>query len=67
MIRNVKLKMVEEKIKRKVFNVKIGEKLYNALQRQKQKVREVTMDCVKTSDYEAGEIIAIKLSENKLL
>jgi hypothetical protein len=59
--------MVEEKTKRKEYVVKVGEKLYIALQKQKQKIREVTMDCVKASDYEAGEIIAKKLAENNLI
>ena len=50
--------MTEEK--RKEFIVKIGEKLRQVLDMQKKQIAEATYDCVKPSDYEAGEIIAKK-------
>ena len=50
--------MVEEK--RKEFVIKIGEKLREVLDLQKNQIKEATYDCVNPSDYEAGEIIAKK-------
>ncbi len=53
--------MVEIKEKRKEFIVKIGEKLRKVLDKQKKQISEATYDCVKPSDYEAGEIVAKKI------
>ena len=62
------LKMVNEtnnnnsKQKRKEFLVKIGPKLREVLDDQKRKIEDVTYNCVKPSDYEAGEIVAKKIN-----
>lgn len=59
------LKMVNEtnnKKKRKEFLVKIGPKLREVLDDQKRKIEDVTYNCVKPSDYEAGEIVAKKIN-----
>ena len=49
------------------YSIKIGIKLRKVLDKQKENVRKVTLDCVKVSDYEAGELIAKKIIENKLV
>lgn len=49
------------------YTLRIGPKLKEAIEKQKVKIKEVTMDCVNASDYEAGEIIATKLKDNNLL
>ncbi len=56
-----------EKIQREENIVRIGVLLKQVLEKQKQKINEVTYGCVKASDYEAGEIIAKKIIENKLV
>ena len=58
---------MERKEKRKEYVIKIGELLRNVLDKQKLKIKEVTYECVSSSDYEAGEIIAKKIIANKLL
>ncbi len=47
--------------KRKEFIVKIGIKLREVLNSQKEQIKEATYNCVNPSDYEAGEIIAKKI------
>lgn len=47
--------------KKEEFTVRIGPLLKKSLEKQKEKISEVTYDCVKSSDYEAGEIIAKKV------
>lgn len=46
--------------KREEYVVKIGPLLRKALDNQKGIIKEVTYDCVNSSDYEAGEIIGKK-------
>ena len=53
--------MDEEKIKVREYTIRIGEKLRMVLDQQKKQIKEVTYDCVKPSDLEAGEIIAKKI------
>lgn len=61
--------MVEEKEnnKREEFITKFGPLLKKVLEKQKVIIKEATWDCVKASDYTAGEIIAKKIIESKLL
>jgi hypothetical protein len=53
--------------KREEYVIKIGKLLKEVLERQKGKIKSVTYDCVNPSDFEAGEIIAKKIIENKLV
>ena len=55
------------KAKREEFVTKIGKLLRNVLDKQKENVKKVTFDCVNPSDYEAGEILAKKVIESKLV
>ncbi len=59
--------MVEEKEKNEEYTIRIGPLLKKVLEKQKVIIKEATWDCVKASDYEAGEIIAKKMVENKLV
>jgi hypothetical protein len=58
---------MEKEEKRKEFVIKIGPLLKKIIEIQKDIIKETTWDCVKPSDYEAGEIIAKKITESKLL
>ena len=49
-----------DKIK-KEFTIRIGIKLRQVLDQQKDQIREATYNCVKPSDLEAGEILAKKI------
>ena len=55
------------KVKREEFSVRIGPLLKEVLTKQKDNVKKVTYDCVPSSDWEAGEIIAKKIVIAKLL
>ena len=59
-----KNKRREEK---KEFTITIGVLLKEVLKKQKENINKLTYGCVKSSDYEAGEIIAKKMIENKLV
>ena len=60
--------MVEEtKTKREEFVTRIGPLLKGVFDKQKEKIKETTWDCVCSSDYDAGEIIAKKVTSNKLV
>ena len=49
----------------KEFTIRIGIKLREVLNQQKEQIKEATYNCVNPSDLEAGEIIAKKiLKEN---
>lgn len=50
-----------EKKKAQEFTVRIGPKLREVLNQQKDNISEVTYACVNPSDLEAGEIIAKKV------
>ena len=56
-----------EEDKREGFNTRIGPLLKEIFEIQKKIIKETTWDCVKASDYEAGEIVAKKIKESKLL
>ncbi len=60
---------MEEKnnIEKEEFTVRIGKKLKEVLEKQKEAIKKVTWECVQASDYEAGEIIAKKIIEKKLI
>lgn len=45
------------------FTIRIGPKLRKVLNQQKSQIKEATYDCVNPSDFEAGEILAKKLSK----
>ena len=51
----------------KEFSVTIGVLLKQVLEKQKENINKVTYNCVKASDYEAGEIVAKKVMEAKLV
>lgn len=54
--------MVEEKKeKREEYVVRIGPLLKQIIDSQKKNIKEVSYDCVESSDYTAGEIIAKKI------
>lgn len=59
--------MEKSKAKREEYVVRIGALLRGVLNKQKDKVKEVTYGCVPSSDYEAGEILAKKVIANKLV
>ena len=46
---------------REEFVIKIGAKLREVIDLQKEQIREATYNSVKPSDYEAGEIVAKKV------
>ena len=54
-------------VEKENYVVKIGPLLKNMLDKQKENVKRETYDVCNTSDYEAGEIIAKKIIENKLI
>lgn len=64
--RNLILKMIEEKKQtKKVYYVRIGEKLKECLELQKKVIEENTYGVLKNeSYYNAGEILAKKILEN---
>jgi hypothetical protein len=49
------------------YTITIGEKLRKVLDKQKEIVKDMGWGEVYLSDYEAGEIIAKKITENKLV
>ena len=57
----------KENKKRKSFVVEIGPLLKKILDKQKEIIKEATYDCVKASHYEAGEMIAKKVVQRKLI
>ena len=60
--------MAEEiKTKREEYSVRIGPLLKKALDKQKENIKKVTYDCVESSDYDAGEIIAKKIIQKGLV
>lgn len=59
--------MVEKKNKKEGHWTRIGPLLKEVFEKQKQNVEKATYSCVKTSDYEAGEIIAKKIKDNNLV
>ena len=46
---------------KKEYTIRIGPLLKGVINKQKDKVKAVTYECVDVSDYEAGEIIAKKV------
>ena len=59
-----KNKRREEK---KEFTITIGVLLKEVLEKQKENITKLTYGCVRSSDYEAGEIVAKKMKEKKLV
>lgn len=58
---------MEQGNKKESFVVKIGPILKEILDRQIQKIKKVTYDCVDSSYYEAGEIIGKKINDKGLV
>lgn len=50
--------------KREQYSITIGPLLKNLLNRQKEIIKQATYDCIESSDYEAGEIIAKKMKDS---
>jgi len=61
------MKEETENKKREEFVIQIGPILKQVLELQKEKIKEVSWGCVNASYYEAGEVIAKKIMENKLV
>ena len=59
--------MEKKENKREEFVTKIGPLLKSIFEKQKEKIKETTWDCVVSSDYEVGEILAKKVQANKLI
>ncbi len=57
--------MVEKE--KKEYYVRIGPLLKDVLDKQKQNVKRETYDVCKSSEWEAGEILAKKIVENNLV
>ncbi len=57
--------MVEEK--KKEHYIRIGPLLKDVLDKQKANVKKETYDVCKSSEWEAGEILAKKIMENNLV
>lgn len=55
--------MQDKPDKKEEFTVRIGPKLRGLLDQQKAIIEEVTYNCVKSSDWEAGEILATKIGK----
>lgn len=49
------------------FTVRIGPILKSVLEKQKQNIKQETYDICKSSEWEAGEIIAKKVLEHNLV
>jgi hypothetical protein len=58
---------MEKEKKREEFVTKIGPLLRKVFDKQKEIVKKTTWDCVASSDYEVGEIIAKKITSKDLL
>jgi hypothetical protein len=58
---------MEKEKKREEFVTKIGPLLRKVFDEQKEIVKKTTWDCVASSDYEVGEIIAKKITSKDLL
>ena len=50
-------------VEKEEYTVRIGPLLRKMLDKQKIKIKEVTYDVVEASDYNAGEILAKKVSK----
>ena len=53
--------------KREEYSIRIGALLKKCIDKQKENVKKVTYDCVKPSDYDAGEILAKKITQKNLV
>jgi hypothetical protein len=64
MNKNIIQKKSEDKNR---FTITIGRELKNILDIQKDKINEGTYEVIKSSYYQAGEIIAKKIKESNIL
>ena len=55
------------KVKRKEFYIRIGPLLKEFLYKEKEIIKNVSYDCVTSSEWEAGEILAKKITVAKLI
>lgn len=53
----------EKKKKRETYTVEIGPLLKKILDEQKENIKKATYGCIRSSHYEAGEIIAKKIMQ----
>jgi hypothetical protein len=56
----------ESSIEKNRFTITIGKELKEVLDKQKTKVTEGTYDVIKSSYYQAGEIIAKKIKQSNI-
>ena len=54
-------------IMKETYRLRIGPDLKQCLDRQLKSIKEVTYGKVKSSYYEAGEILAKKINENRII
>lgn len=57
----------EESTRRKVYRINVGPLFKSVLDKQRKNVRDVTFDVCDSSEWEASEMIAKKIIQNKLV
>jgi len=59
--------MAEKKKKGDGFPIRIGPLMKQIFEKQKEKVKKETYDCIEASDYDVSEILAKKILKNNLI
>jgi len=63
----MELKEEKKKKTKEEYYIRIGPLLKKILRLQKENIKKETYDCINSSEYEAGEIIAKKIIKNNLV